>query len=106
MAKFKNTSPLGALEIPALGITVERDAEFEVEADMAFAVAAGGFEAVDAAAKTAAAELAAFEAEQTEQEQPGPRRRQRPEAQEPEQATPPAETTTGDEPAETNGEAA
>lgn len=101
MAKFKNTSPLGALEIPALGITVERDAEFEVEADMVSAVAASGFEPVDAAAKAAAAELAAFEAEQAEQ--PGTQRWQR--LREAERATPLAETTT-ETSTETNGEAA
>lgn len=34
MAKFKNVSPLGALEIPVLGRTVEAGEVFEVSKDM------------------------------------------------------------------------
>lgn len=73
MATFKNTSPLGALEVPALGITVDAGAEFDVDEGDAFAVAAGGFEPVDQAAIAAAAELAALDAALAEQELP-PRR--------------------------------
>lgn len=50
MAKFKNVSPLGALEVPFLGKTVEAGEVFEVSADIAgyFAGQAATFQPVSA----------------------------------------------------------
>ncbi|KQR91289.1 MAG: hypothetical protein J0I33_00115 [Microbacterium ginsengisoli] len=56
MAKFKNISPLGALDVPALGKVVAAGEEFEVTEDVA-AVLAGqrdNFEPIDVAAESAA----------------------------------------------------
>lgn len=56
MAKFKNVSPLGALDVPAVGRVIDAGEEFEVDEAVA-AVLAGqrdNFEALDAAATKAA----------------------------------------------------
>ena len=46
--KIKNVSPLGDLSVPALGLTVEADAEIEVPADAAWSLLAGdNFEPAD-----------------------------------------------------------
>lgn len=38
--KFKNVNPLGAVEVPLLGRTLEADEEFEAEGDVAKALLA------------------------------------------------------------------
>ncbi|MCC2030616.1 hypothetical protein [Microbacterium allomyrinae] len=61
MPKFKNVSPLGALDVPALGRVVEPEEVFEVRDDIAEAIAAqaSNYEPVDAKAKKIAAKIAA-----------------------------------------------
>ena len=60
MAKLKNISPLGDLEIPWLGITVAAGDTFDVDDEtslLALAAQAENFEPVDKAAKVAAAKF-------------------------------------------------
>lgn len=63
--KFKNVSPLGALDVPALGAIVDEGEEFDVPERVAPFIAgqAGNFEPVDQEAKDLAEKLAAPEPE-------------------------------------------
>lgn len=56
MQKFRNVSPLGALDVPALGRVIEADEEFEVRPEVAELIAAQAenFEPVSPAAKRTA----------------------------------------------------
>ncbi len=51
--RFKNVSPLGALDVPALGRVIAEGEEFEVREDLVplFAAQVGNFEPVNPAAK-------------------------------------------------------
>lgn len=59
--RFKNVSPLGALDVPALGRVIAAGEEFEVREDLAplFAGQAENYEPVNTSAKTAAADAVA-----------------------------------------------
>ncbi|GAB2702354.1 hypothetical protein BKA24_001689 [Microbacterium marinum] len=72
--KFKNQSPLGALEIPALGRIVDRDEEFDVPAAIAPLLAgqSANYEPVDDEAIALVAEMSkpAAETEPGEPDEP------------------------------------
>lgn len=53
--RFKNVSPIGALDVPALGRVIAEGEEFEVREDLVplFAAQVGNFEPVNPAAKAA-----------------------------------------------------
>lgn len=55
--RFKNVSPLGDLDVPALGRVIKADEEFEVREDLAplFAGQVANYEPVNTAAKAATA---------------------------------------------------
>lgn len=59
--RFKNVSPLGALDVPALGRVIAEGEEFDVREDLAplFAGQVENYAPVNASAKTAAAEALA-----------------------------------------------
>lgn len=68
--RFKNVSPLGALDVPALGRVIAAGEEFDVREDLAplFAGQTENFEAVNPAAKTASADAALPVEDETEGE--------------------------------------
>ncbi|ONI62625.1 hypothetical protein CSIV_14210 [Microbacterium sp. CSI-V] len=55
--RFKNVSPLGALDVPALGRVIAAGEEFEIREDLVplFAAQVGNFEPVNAEAQAAQA---------------------------------------------------
>lgn len=61
MPRFKNISPLGALDVPALGRIVQPDEEFDVSTDVAALLGGQGvnFKPLDAKAKSAAKQASA-----------------------------------------------
>lgn len=68
--RFKNVSPLGDLDVPALGRVIKADEEFDVREDLAplFAGQVANYEPVNTAAKAATVEaLAPVEETETEE---------------------------------------
>lgn len=61
--RFKNVSPLGALDVPALGRVIAEGEEFEVREDLVplFAAQVSNFEPVNPAAKAAQSEAIAID---------------------------------------------
>lgn len=69
--RFKNVSPLGALDVPALGRVIAAGEEFDVREDLVplFAGQAENYEPMNPSAKAAAADALAVPVVETEGEE-------------------------------------